>query len=81
MGIMTRKIRQFAAYLLYCFGGYVFIFEYFVYHLLNPELTQIQVLIEKWPWIVGGSLAFVIVFKVYPAQQASDEREEVGSDG
>ena len=66
MDIIKHKFRQVIAYLLYCFGAYVFMFEIFVYHLLDPELTQMQVLVEKWLWMLGGFAAFVIAFKVYP---------------
>lgn len=66
MSNFERKLRMLTSYGLYFFGGLVLVIETFVYGLLNPELTQMQVFIEKWPVILVCAVAFFVAYQMYP---------------
>lgn len=77
-----RKLRTLVSYGLYFFGCLVLVWETFVYNLTNPHLTQMQVTVEKWPWILAGVIALIIAFRVHPdpapAEQPPTEESEPG---
>lgn len=79
-----RKLRTLVSCGFYFFGCLVLVWETFIYSFMNPHLTQTQVTIEKWPWILAGFIALVVAFKVYPesapTEQPPTEESEPGVD-
>lgn len=64
MRLSKEKIRDFAAFIV-ALGGVITLLTPLVYSIMNPKLTQMQVMLKMYPFSLLGVFKLGIAIRIY----------------